>query len=121
LKLRHFGQIPWRQLASRHRVQRHRLGVGLMLSAPVSARRLFKSNQMNERTPSSAAASLYPHLKTGTPEPVQRRQGGSIADAVFPHLKPKQPPDDRWRDAAAKARAAWAEANARAFGDRKLI
>jgi hypothetical protein len=34
---------------------------------------------------------LWPHLPSGTPQPVERRQGGSIADAVFPHLKPPQP------------------------------
>jgi hypothetical protein len=75
---------------------------------------------MAEREP-SAAAALYGHLKVGTPDVVQRRPGGSVADAVYAHLKPPSPPDDRWRAAAAKARADWGEANARAWGDRKLI
>ena len=45
---------------------------------------------MNARPP-SAAASIYPHLKSGTPDVVERRQQGSIADALFPHLKPPAP------------------------------
>jgi hypothetical protein len=38
--------------------------------------------------PRSAAQSLYPHLKSGTPDPVERRQGGSIAEALYPRPKP---------------------------------
>jgi hypothetical protein len=59
--------------------------------------------------PTSAAASLYPHLKSGTPEPVQQRpQSGSIADAVYAHLRPPPPKppnpylervtENEWRD-----------------------
>lgn len=41
--------------------------------------------------PPSAAVSLYPHLKTGTPDVVQQREFVSVADAMFPHLKPSVP------------------------------
>jgi len=34
---------------------------------------------------------LWPHLPSGTPQPVERRQGGSVADAVYAHLKPPKP------------------------------
>jgi hypothetical protein len=35
----------------------------------------------------AVAAALYPHLKAGTPEPVQqRRQPNSVAEAMFPSL-----------------------------------
>jgi hypothetical protein len=44
----------------------------------------------------SAAQALYSHLKSGTPEPVQQRQGGSIAEAVYAHLKPPQA--DTWQE-----------------------
>jgi hypothetical protein len=42
--------------------------------------------------PRSAAASLYPHLKSGMAEPVQRqREPASVADAMFGHLRPPTP------------------------------
>jgi hypothetical protein len=59
---------------------------------------------MAER-PASAAASIYPHLKSGAREPVQQRQGGSIASALYP--RPKAPlknpylepmTETEWRD-----------------------
>ena len=46
--------------------------------------------------PPTAALSLYPHLKSGVPEPVQRHDHtGSIADAMYPSLvaKPKPAPN----------------------------
>jgi len=46
---------------------------------------------MTER-PTSAAASIYPHLKVGTPEPVQRPQRNeSVAAALYPALAPQPP------------------------------
>ena len=74
---------------------------------------------MTQREP-SAAAALFPHLKAGTPDVVEpRQQPASVAAAMFPDLVPKpQPPVNRWRDAAAIARAAWAAANERAWGGR---
>jgi hypothetical protein len=42
--------------------------------------------------PPSAAQSLYPHLKSGTPDVVQQRRQGSVADAMFPSLAPKPKP-----------------------------
>jgi hypothetical protein len=39
----------------------------------------------------TAAGALYPHLKSCTPDVVQRRQQGSVADAMYLHLKPPQP------------------------------
>jgi hypothetical protein len=68
----------------------------------------------------SAAAALYPNLPTGTPDVVPQRQQGSVADAMYAHLRPPRPNPlvDRWHDAAAKARAAWGKANARAWGGR---
>jgi hypothetical protein len=41
--------------------------------------------------PPTAAAALYPGLKTGTPDVVGRRQQGTVADAMYPHLKPPPP------------------------------
>jgi hypothetical protein len=39
--------------------------------------------------PPSAAASLYPHLKSGTRDVVQRRhEPASVADALYPRPKP---------------------------------
>jgi hypothetical protein len=35
--------------------------------------------------------SLYPHLKSGTSEPVQRQQPASVAAAMYPALVPPQP------------------------------
>jgi hypothetical protein len=53
----------------------------------------------------SAAASIYPNLPSGTPEPVKRRQTGSIAEALYPRPKPplKNPylepmTESEWRD-----------------------
>jgi hypothetical protein len=68
------------------------------------------------------ASQIYPHLPSGTPDVVvqRRERSGGVADAMYPHLKPppSEPSVNRWRDAAASARAAWAEANARAWGRR---
>jgi hypothetical protein len=75
-------------------------------------------DSMTQREP-SAAAALYGHLKTGTPDVVQRKRDSvSVADAVYGHLRPPQPKPsvNRWREAAARARAAWGEANERAWG-----
>jgi hypothetical protein len=54
----------------------------------------------------SAAAALYPNLKTGTPSIVQRRsEPASVAEAMYP--RPKPPPrnpylegrtEAEWRD-----------------------
>jgi hypothetical protein len=42
--------------------------------------------------PRSAAAALYPNLKTGMLEPVsQRAEPRSVADAIYPHLRPAPP------------------------------
>jgi hypothetical protein len=53
----------------------------------------------------SAAQSLYPHLKSGAREPVERRQGGSIAEVMYPRPKPplRNPyllpmTESEWRD-----------------------
>jgi hypothetical protein len=48
----------------------------------------------------SAAQALYPHLRQGTPKPVEQRRTGSIADAIFPGLSRE-----------AKAREAFAKRN----------
>jgi hypothetical protein len=56
--------------------------------------------------PPSAAAALYPGLKTGTPDPVQRRERNeSVASAMYPRPKPplKNPylegtTEAEWRD-----------------------
>ena len=58
--------------------------------------------------PRSAAASLYPHLKSGTRDVVERRdQPTSVAAALYPDLVPKPKPpnpylermtEDAWRD-----------------------
>jgi hypothetical protein len=45
---------------------------------------------MTDRTPPTAAASLYPHLPHDQGEPVQRQQP-SLADALYPSLVPKPP------------------------------
>jgi hypothetical protein len=46
-----------------------------------------------QQIPKSAAAALYPHLKTGTPDVVERRQQpSSIANALYPDLAPKSKP-----------------------------
>jgi hypothetical protein len=74
---------------------------------------------MTQREP-SAPQALYGHLPSADREPVQRQQP-RLADAMFPSLAPTpqpKPPVDRWREAAANARAGWAEANARAWGRR---
>jgi hypothetical protein len=49
-----------------------------------------------QHSPPSAAAALYPNLKSGTPE--RRLEGNqSIGEAMFPNLtrapKPKPPPN----------------------------
>ena len=46
---------------------------------------------MAQEIPKSAAQSIYPHLKSGTREPVQRQQPASVAQAMFPSLVPKPP------------------------------
>jgi len=55
--------------------------------------------------PPAAAASIYPHLKSGTPDVVQQRQRGTVADAMYPRPKPplKNPylegmTQTEWRD-----------------------
>jgi hypothetical protein len=46
----------------------------------------------------TAAQALYPHLRQGTPEPVnQRRIPNSVADAMYPRTQPEPEPRD-WRD-----------------------
>jgi hypothetical protein len=72
---------------------------------------------MPQREP-CAAAALYRHLPSAERDAVQQRPSGSVADAIYAHLKRPLPPVNRWREAAANARAAWAEANARAWGRR---
>jgi len=59
---------------------------------------------MADRSP-SAAASIYPHLKSGAREPVERRQDGSLAEAMYQRPKPplKNPylepmTETEWRD-----------------------
>jgi hypothetical protein len=47
---------------------------------------------MAERSPPSAAAALYPNLKSGTPDVVQQRQQPTLADALYPSLAPKPKP-----------------------------
>jgi hypothetical protein len=54
-----------------------------------------------QRNPPSAAQALYPHLKAGTPEPVQqRRKPNSLAEAMWP--RPQRPKglneEDPWYD-----------------------
>jgi hypothetical protein len=39
----------------------------------------------------SAAASIYPDLKSGARDVVERRQQGTVADAMYAHLKPPPP------------------------------
>jgi hypothetical protein len=46
---------------------------------------------MPEQGPRSAAQAIFPNLKSGTPDLVQRRQQGGIADAMYAHLKPEPP------------------------------
>jgi hypothetical protein len=56
---------------------------------------------MAEQRPTSAAQSVYPHLKTGTPPVVeQRHAAASAADAMFGHLRPPRPaaPSTRYYD-----------------------
>jgi hypothetical protein len=56
--------------------------------------------------PPTAAAALYPHLKSGTPDVVQRRsEPASVAAAMYPRPrpKPKNPylepmTEQEWRD-----------------------
>ena len=56
--------------------------------------------------PPSTAAALYPHLKTGTPDVMQRRsEPASVAEAMYPLPKPpaKNPclepmTETEWRD-----------------------
>jgi hypothetical protein len=54
---------------------------------------------MTQREP-SAAAALFPHLKSGAPDVVERRrEPSSIADAMFSHLKPPPPkPPNPYRE-----------------------
>jgi hypothetical protein len=46
--------------------------------------------------PPSAAQSLYPHLKAGTPEPAQRHAQSNLASTMYPaqpaQPRPKPPP-----------------------------
>jgi hypothetical protein len=53
----------------------------------------------------TAAASLYPHLKSGTPDVVDQRRQGTVAEAMYPRPKPplKNPylepmTETEWRD-----------------------
>jgi hypothetical protein len=39
-----------------------------------------------EREPPSAAASLYPHLRQGTPSEVEQRRAPNVGDAMWPSL-----------------------------------
>jgi hypothetical protein len=53
--------------------------------------------------PTSAAQSLYPHLKSGTPErQPERRAAQSVAEAMYPRPQPQPPAPQRqthdWRD-----------------------
>jgi hypothetical protein len=50
-----------------------------------------RTSMAHQQIPKSAAASIYPHLKSGTPEPVQRPQPASLAAAMFPSLVPQPP------------------------------
>jgi hypothetical protein len=46
----------------------------------------------------TAAGALYPHLKSGTPDVVERRrEPNSVADAVYSHLRPT-PPRPAWQE-----------------------
>jgi hypothetical protein len=40
--------------------------------------------------PTSAAQSIYPHLKAGTPEPAQRGTQSNLASTMYP-AQPAQP------------------------------
>jgi hypothetical protein len=55
---------------------------------------------MTERTAPSAAQALYGHLKTGTPDVVERRRElSSVADAMYSHLRPPPPtPTNPYRE-----------------------
>jgi hypothetical protein len=48
--------------------------------------------------PNSAAGQIWPHLRQGTPEPVeqQQRTPNSVADAMYP--RPPKPPSNPYRD-----------------------
>ena len=48
--------------------------------------------------PKSAAASIYPHLKSGTPDIVQQREQPTLAQALYP--PPKSAPPNRYRQSA---------------------
>jgi hypothetical protein len=73
---------------------------------------------MSER-PTSAAASLYPHLPSVDRAPVQGERP-RLADAMYPALAPKSPPPLNWWQAAgAAARQASGEANARTWWGRR--
>jgi hypothetical protein len=45
---------------------------------------------MAQQIPKSAAAAIFPHLRQGTPAPVERPQPTSVAAAMFPNLTPPQ-------------------------------
>jgi hypothetical protein len=77
-------------------------------------RLLLWSRTMANR-PTSAAASLYPHLKSFARDEIvgRKRVAVSVADAMYPALAPK--PKPKW---GYQWRADWAEANARAWGRR---
>jgi hypothetical protein len=52
---------------------------------------------MTQQIPKSAAASLYPHLQTGTPAVVERRRGpASVGAAMWPGLGPQPKPPTNW-------------------------
>jgi hypothetical protein len=52
----------------------------------------FQRRTMAQEIPKSAAQSIYAHLKSGTPAPVeQRQQPASVAAAMWPSLAPKPP------------------------------
>jgi hypothetical protein len=47
--------------------------------------------------PRSAAQSLYPHLKSGARDVVERRdQPASVADALYPRPQAKSPSSSNW-------------------------
>jgi hypothetical protein len=51
---------------------------------------------MAQQIPKSAAASIYPHLPSVVPAPVQRQQP-RLAEALYPSLAPKPPAPNRQR------------------------
>jgi hypothetical protein len=85
------------------RLQQRTISLQVLHSLTTPEHLLLRSKRMSER-PRSAAASLYPHLKSGTPEPMQQRErSGTVADAMYAHLRPPAPkPPNPWRDSLLK-------------------